>query len=168
MRKRKMRLLPENFVLDLDGVLTDGKFFYTSEGKLMKTFGVDDHDCLNLLKQILHVEVVTADSSGFKISEKRVKEDMGLEINLVSATQRLEWIANKFDLEKTIYMGDGVFDYLVFRKVFYSIAPANALAFVKKQADFVTENVGGERAVAEACLHILEKYFKDRTHKLFA
>ena len=168
MLKRKIRKRPENFVLDLDGVLTDGKFLYTTEGKFMKTFGADDHDCLNLLKQILHIEVVTADSSGFKISEKRIREDMGLEISLVSATERLEWIANRFDLEKTIYMGDGVFDYLVFRKVFYSIAPANALAFVKKQADFVTENVGGERAVAEACLHILKKYFVDRERELFA
>jgi 3-deoxy-D-manno-octulosonate 8-phosphate phosphatase (KDO 8-P phosphatase) len=168
MIKYRRRKLPENFILDLDGVLTDGKFIYTAEGKFMKTFGADDHDCLNLLKQILHIEVVTADSRGFDVSKKRVRDDMGLEINLVSATHRLEWISNRFDLEKTIYMGDGVFDYLVFREVFYSIAPANALEFIRKQANFVTENVGGERAVAEACLHILKKYFVDRERELFA
>ncbi len=168
MLKRKKSPLPEYFILDLDGVLTDGKFYYTNEGKFLKAFGADDHDCLNFLKQFLHIEVVTADSRGFEISQKRIRDDMGIEINLVSASQRPDWIANKFDLEKTIYMGDGVFDYLVFRRVRYSIAPANALRFIKRQADHVTKNAGGDKAVAEACLHILEKFFADRKEKFFA
>ena len=30
---------PRYFVIDVDGVLTDGKFYYTTEGKVMKKFG---------------------------------------------------------------------------------------------------------------------------------
>jgi 3-deoxy-D-manno-octulosonate 8-phosphate phosphatase (KDO 8-P phosphatase) len=55
---------------------------------------------------------------------------------------------------------NGILDYLVFSKVMYSIAPANALRSTKIKANYVTENSGGERAVAEACIHILGKFFK--------
>jgi 3-deoxy-D-manno-octulosonate 8-phosphate phosphatase (KDO 8-P phosphatase) len=164
MFKRTDKTTPRYFVLDLDGVFTDGKFYYSEDGKYMKVFGPDDHDCIKILKQFMIIHVVTADSKGFKISEKRINEDMGLEIDLVSAIDRADWVAQKFDLEKTIYMGDGVLDHLVFDKVFYSIAPSNAMRSTKNKASFVTENSGGNRAVAEACMHILHKFLPNINH----
>jgi len=121
------KIVPEFFVLDLDGVFTDGKFYYSQDGKNMKVFGADDHDCLNVLKGFMKIHVVTADLKGFEISKKRINLDMGLDIDLVDASSRFEWLSNNFYLAKTIYMGDGFFDPLVFREVFYSIAPENAL-----------------------------------------
>jgi 3-deoxy-D-manno-octulosonate 8-phosphate phosphatase (KDO 8-P phosphatase) len=56
-------------------------------------------------------------------------------------------------------MGDGIFDHYVMKKVGYSIAPANADKLAKQHANFITERSGGDRSVAEACLHILEKFF---------
>ena len=41
------------FILDVDGVLTSGNFFYTHKGKVMKVFGPDDNDALSLLKPYL-------------------------------------------------------------------------------------------------------------------
>ena len=166
MFDKKNSRVPENFVLDLDGVFTDGKFYYNVDGKYMKAFSVDDHDCLSILNKFMKIQVVTADSKGFQIARKRVQEDMNIDLELVSATERSLWLANKYDLQKTIYMGDGVLDYLVFDKVFYSIAPANALRTTRKRASFVTENSGGDRAVAEACLHILKKFFPTQNHIL--
>jgi 3-deoxy-D-manno-octulosonate 8-phosphate phosphatase (KDO 8-P phosphatase) len=161
MIRKQNRIKPKNFVLDLDGVFTDGKFYYTSEGKYMKAFGADDHDGLLILSKLLNIHVVTADTKGFEISKKRIQHDMGLKIDIVSATERPSWINQRFNVNETIYMGDGIFDHLVFSEVFYSISPSNALDFTKTKADFVTKNSGGERAVAEACLHILNKFFKD-------
>ena len=57
-------------------------------------------------------------------------------------------------------MGDGIFDHYVMREVGYSIAPSNGDPFTKKTANFVTERSGGNRSVAEACLHILDKFFE--------
>ena len=57
-------------------------------------------------------------------------------------------------------MGDGIFDHYVMRQIGYAIAPANADMLAKKHANYVTERSGGDRAVAEACLHILEKFFQ--------
>ena len=77
----------------------------------------------------------------------------------VSTVKRIDWIKDKYNCEKVIYMGDGIFDHYVMREVAYSIAPANADFFTKKTANYVTERRGGDRSVAEACLHILDKFF---------
>jgi len=41
---------PTCFILDVDGVMTTGHFFYSAKGKAMKIFGPDDNDGLSLLK----------------------------------------------------------------------------------------------------------------------
>ena len=46
------------------------------------------------------------------------------------------------------------------KEVGYSIAPSNSDPNAQKYASYVTQRSGGNRAVAEACLHLLEKFFK--------
>jgi 3-deoxy-D-manno-octulosonate 8-phosphate phosphatase (KDO 8-P phosphatase) len=150
---------PTVFILDVDGVMTTGQFFYTSEGKVMKVFGADDNDGLSLLNAHLEIRFITGDKNGFPISKKRIVDDMGFELDLVSTVRRADWIAERYPLETVIYMGDGIFDHYVMSKVGYSIAPANADKNAKCHASFITERTGGDRAVAEASLHILEKFF---------
>lgn len=149
------------FLLDVDGVLTTGNFFYTKEGKVMKVFGPDDNDGLSLLKPHIEIRFVTGDRKGLEISRKRIVEDMGFELDLVSTIKRIEWIRERYSPEKVIYMGDGIFDHYVMKKVGYSIAPANADPLALKFADYVTMRAGGDRAVAEACLHIMGKFFNN-------
>jgi 3-deoxy-D-manno-octulosonate 8-phosphate phosphatase (KDO 8-P phosphatase) len=57
-------------------------------------------------------------------------------------------------------MGDGIFDHYVFSQVGYSIAPANADTHCLKKAHFTTQREGANRAVVEACLHILDRFFE--------
>ena len=57
-------------------------------------------------------------------------------------------------------MGDGIFDHYVMRAVKYSIAPANSDPNAKLYADYITQRKGGDRAVSEAALHLLEKFFQ--------
>lgn len=151
---------PRVFVLDVDGVLTTGQFFYSAEGKVMKVFGPDDNDGLSLLKDLMEIRFVTGDKKGFPISKKRIADDMGFQLDIVSTIRRVDWIAERYPLESVIYMGDGIFDHYVMAKVAYSIAPANADKTAKRHASFITERAGGDRAVAEASLHILEKFFE--------
>jgi len=158
--------VPEVFVLDVDGVLTTGHFVYTSSGKAMKIFGPDDNDGLALLSGKIKVLFVTGDKKGFPISKRRVVDDMGFNLELVSTINRVEWIAERFSLNSVIYMGDGIFDHLVLSKVGYGIAPANADKRAKECASYVTERSGGDRAVAEACLHVLEKFFAPYDRRL--
>ena len=151
---------PKFFLLDVDGVMTTGQFFYSEEGKLLKTFGPDDHDALSLLKPYLDIRFITGDKKGFKISQKRIVEDMKFKLDLVSTVKRIDWIREKYNCKDVIYMGDGIFDHYVMREVAYSIAPSNGDFFTKKTANYVTKRSGGDRSVAEACLHILDKFFE--------
>jgi 3-deoxy-D-manno-octulosonate 8-phosphate phosphatase (KDO 8-P phosphatase) len=151
---------PANFIFDVDGVFTDGKFHYTADGKVMKTYGDADADALSLVKDAMHIHMVSGDKRGFAITKKRIVDDMEYPLDLVSTFERIDWIKERFDPTVTIYMGDGIFDPLVFKHIAYSIAPANAFSHTKTAADFVTNARGGEGAVAEAVLHVLEKFFE--------
>ena len=150
---------PEIFILDVDGVMTTGSFFYTSEGKYMKSFGPDDNDGLSVLKNYLDIRFVTGDRKGYPISKKRITDDMKYPLDLVSTIKRIDWIKERYELDKVIYMGDGIFDHYVMKEVGYSIAPLDSDFNALKYCDFKTKRKGGNRAVAEACLHIMEKFF---------
>jgi len=160
LKKLPKKIRPKTFILDVDGVLNTGQFLYSKTGKVMKIFGPDDNDALSLLKPYLKILFVSGDRKGFPITKKRIVDDMKFDLHLVSTIKRIDWIKKHFSPETVIYMGDGIFDHYVFRKIGYSIAPANADEYTKKSADYVTKRNGGDRAVAEACLHIMEKFFE--------
>ncbi len=151
---------PIVFILDVDGVMTTGHFLYTQHGKVMKIFGPDDNDALSLLRSNLEIRFVTGDKKGFPISKKRIVDDMGFDLDIVSTIKRIDWIEKRYPLESVIYMGDGIFDHYVMRHVGYSIAPANSDSNAKQFASYVTKRNGGDRAVAEASIHIMEKFFE--------
>ena len=149
----------KTFVIDVDGVMTDGRMWYSSEGKMFKAFGPDDHDALGMLRGLIDIHFITADAIGFSISYRRIVKDMRAILHLVTLQSRAEWIEGSFALKETIYMGDGILDPPVFEKVGYSICPADGFYLAREKANFVTQSKGGQRAVAEACIHIKEKFF---------
>lgn len=155
----KKSTLPKVLIIDVDGVMTTGELCYTKEGKTMKIFGPDDHDALSLLKKYIEIRFVTGDKSGFKISQHRIVKDMKFKLDLVSTIKRVEWISKRYRLNEVIYIGDGIFDHYVFKKIGYSIATNNADFLAKKTSNYTTKRNGGDRAVAEACLHILKTFF---------
>ena len=144
------------FVLDVDGVLTDGGFWYDETGKVLKRFGPDDSDALAMLRDLVEVRFVSADHRGFPITRRRI-EDMGYTLDLVPSSERLDWIADRWPVEQTVYMGDGILDPPILAAVGYGIVPANGDAAARVVANLVTERGGGDRAVAEACLHLIER-----------
>ena len=150
---------PKVFILDVDGVLTDGGFYYSSEGKVMKKFGADDSDALSLLKPYIEIVFVTGDKRGFSISQKRI-EDMHFKLVLDSTIKRINWIKEHYQANEVIYMGDGIFDHYVMKEVGYSISTSDGDMYAQRYANYITKRKGGKRAVAEACLHILEKFFE--------
>jgi 3-deoxy-D-manno-octulosonate 8-phosphate phosphatase (KDO 8-P phosphatase) len=161
----KKKINPRYFILDVDGVLTDGSMIYDSFGKKFKIFGPDDNDSLQILKKFIKIYFVSGDKEGFAISEKRVHH-MNFDIFYVPALQREKWIDKKFGLKNCIYMGDGIFDHLVMRKTYYSIAPNNSLNHILKIANYVTIRSGGQRAVAEASIHVLKKFFNIKINNI--
>ncbi len=148
------------FLLDVDGVMTTGQFIYSEKGKIFKIFGPHDSDGLKLIKDLINIEFLTADRRGFEISKKRISHDLGFKIHLVDEKKRMEFVKKKYGFRNTIYMGDGIFDSYILKKVKYGIAPKNARIEAKKNANFITQSNSGEGAVLDASIHILKKFLK--------
>jgi len=148
------------FVLDFDGILTNGKMYYTKDGKTMKCIGCDDWDLLKELSTIIAVNVISADWRGFPITLKRVEEEMKLELDLVkgNGVERWNWIKKKYPVQEIIFMGDSFSDWYSLKNADLGITVIDALDYVKNCSDVVINRRGGDRAVAEAVLYISEKY----------
>lgn len=149
----------ELIVFDVDGVMTDGRFDYSAEGKQLKSFGPDDADALKLLTAVAPVVFVSADRRGFPITERRIAGDMGHEVQLVSSGGRIDWMADRAPLDRIAYMGDSFTDIPVLKEVDVGITTADALPGVRQAATYVTRRRGGDRAVAEACFYLLVEQF---------
>lgn len=151
------------FILDVDGVMTTGQFIYTADGKIAKIFGAHDNDGLQLVDDLIQIRFITADKRGFEISHKRIVDDMGYPLDLVSAEDRDAYIA-QLGYNEVVFMADGYYDAPIMEKVGLSFAPANARAEAKASADYVTPSKSAEGAVLDACLYLRDVltrgYFK--------
>ncbi len=149
----------ENFFIDVDGVMTKVFFAYSKFGKKQKFFSADDSEAVKILSKHINIHFVTADFRGYKISRRRIEKDMGQKLSLVPAQSRLEWLS-KFDLpENIIYMGDSFLDIDIMKAIGYGVTVNDASVMLKPYCGYITESKGGERAVSEACFHVLEKFF---------
>ena len=147
-----------NLIIDVDGVMTTGQFLYSSKGKEYKLFGAHDADGLKLIKDKVNLLFITSDKKGFTISRRRIK-DMGYEIKLITEGDRYKYIKENFGFEKTIYIGDGIFDALLIKDCLFGIAPVNARIEAKKWADYITPSKSAEGAVCDACIRINKIFF---------
>lgn len=153
------------FVLDCDGVFTDGTFHYNSEGKCEKVFGPDDADALKLIKDKVNIVICSADHRGFPITKKRIN-DMGFELTQVKSKERLQWIKDNCKDSVVAYMGDSFQDAPIFKGVDIGIATADSSIVAKAYAKYVTQCKGGNRAVAEAVFYLAYTWFNQSPEAL--
>ena len=144
------------FALDVDGVLTDGKFLWDKDGnKVYKEFGPDDADALKILSKYIKIIFFSKDKKGFEISKSRVSH-MGFEIFYMNTEERTEYLKQTYGLDNVIYMGDSFIDAPLLKSCAFGIATETSSFLAKHLADYVTTTGGGERAVAEAVFWIMK------------
>lgn len=158
-RAKKIKI----FLMDVDGVLTDGKMYYLpGKGRGMvefKAFHSLDGIGLRLLNQfgIITGVITGRESPG---TEERAKNlGMGYAYQgFLSKLEPLRRILSDTGLrpENVAYMGDDWTDIPVLKKAGLACAPANALDEVKRAAHLVTAKEGGLGAVREVCDFILK------------
>jgi 3-deoxy-D-manno-octulosonate 8-phosphate phosphatase (KDO 8-P phosphatase) len=150
----------KHLVLDIDGVLTTGHFYYSEDGKMFKVFGPHDRDGIKLAESLgLTIDFITADASGFNIAYARIVTDWGfdlMQLTLVSEGKRMAWLEKKFNLDEVAYMGDGIHDAPLLSAVAVGIAPNSARREAKLAANYVTESNAGSGAVLDAVLILQE------------
>lgn len=155
-RVSNLRLL----LLDVDGVLTDGRLFYLEDGERVKVFNVHDGLGIKLLQNI-KVDVGIISGRESEALKNRLLE-LGIDkekifMGRVRKREILENISREYKLEfsQIGFIGDDYVDIPVMRLVGFPVAVSNAYEEVKKFASYITTVRGGEGAVREVAELIL-------------
>ena len=146
-------------ILDVDGVMTDGKIIMDSEGRELKNFNVrDGHGLVMIQRYGIQVAILTGRNSD--VVEHRARDLNIKEVYQGALNKKavFEQILKKNNLlpVNTAFMGDDIVDIPVLKQVGFSVAVADAADVVKKCVNYVTKNNGGQGAVREICELILE------------
>ena len=154
-RLARVRLL----ILDVDGVMTDGRIILDGQGEETKNFHVRDGQGLNLLIRA-GIEVVIISGRQSRAVEHRAKELGIREVyqGVKNKVRVLEELIQRKGLEKeqVCCVGDDLPDLPLFREVGISIAVADAVPELLDAATFITKKRGGKGAVREVCEWILK------------
>lgn len=145
-------------IFDVDGVLTDGKIYFTEDGSEYKAF--HSHDGMGmkmLLRSNIDIAIITARNS--KLVAKRMSE-LGVKYVYQGQENKLlayEALKEKLNLndDEIAYTGDDLNDLGLIRRSGLGIAVANASPIVHAHANWCTTRSGGAGAVREVCEFIL-------------
>lgn len=157
------------FIMDVDGTLTDGKIYISTNGELFKAFHVKDGYGIRSLLPTYGIEPVIITGRNSEIVEKRAAE---LNINyLFQGISNKKETLDAFLRQKSIkdhcdytyancsYIGDDIPDLscmTVIKGAGGIIAcPANAIQAIKDIADFISQYPAGEGAVRETIEYLL-------------
>lgn len=142
----------ELVLLDVDGVLTDGRLYYGASGEMLKVFHVHDGLGIRLLEQSgIAVGIITARESAAltaRLAELRLSHIRCGRGDKLCAYEELRRELALRD-EQIAYVGDDIIDLPVLRRVGLACAVANAHPLVKAEAHFITVAHGGRGAVRE-------------------
>jgi len=139
-------------ILDVDGVLTDGKIILDANGTEYKSF--DAHDGYGIARAREHgIQFAIISGRESKTTDHRAKR-LKIENVYQNAFDKVSaylQVKKKYRLrdEEVCFIGDDEFDLPLLQIVGVSVAPANAMPLVKKQVHYVTKNSGGRGAVRE-------------------
>ncbi len=154
-RSCKIRCL----LLDMDGVLTDGKLHFTGKGDEFKTFDVQDgHGIAMAQRAGLTIGFISGRPS--KATARRAA-DLHVKIVMQNGVNKMEMVEqvkrqHGFTNTEIAFVGDELVDLPVLRRVGLAVAVPNAVNEVKQIAHYVTKRHGGDGAVREVIEMILK------------
>lgn len=153
-RLRSLRLL----VLDVDGVLTDGGLWTTESGEVIKRFDVRDGLGIRLLQQAgLEVAWLSGGKSG--ATEQRARY-LGIRHVLTGVGDKPAALATLqgqlgVSAAESAFVGDDLNDLAVRPAIGLLLCPADAVAPLRRRADWVLDRNGGDGAVRRLAEEIL-------------
>lgn len=148
----------ELMVFDVDGVLTEGEIIYTDAGVEAKAFDVKDGLGIRVASDAgLGVALMTGRTS--QVVQRRARDlriaDVLQRVGDKAAALRQYAEEREIPLERVAFMGDDLNDREAMRLAGVGIAPADAAAEIREEADLVTDAPGGRGAAREAVEAVL-------------
>ncbi len=147
-------------LLDVDGVLTDGRIILDNQGNELKAFHVRDGHGIKLAQKAgIVIGIITGRKS--EVVNIRARE-LGITEVHQGAHEKIviyDQILKKYGFRdaEVAYMGDDIVDLAIFKRVGLAVAVADADPAVKPFSDMVTRASGGRGAVRELINLILKK-----------
>lgn len=146
-------------VFDVDGVMSDGKVTYTSDGAELKSFNIKDGVGI---KRVQRAGIQTAIITG-RVSpmvERRATE-LGIHYLIQGREDKLAALEEllgslEIDLQSVAYMGDDLPDLDAIVGVGIGACPADAVPAVRAEADWIASLNGGAGCVRELCDYLLD------------
>ena len=139
-------------LLDVDGVLTDGRIGLLPDGGEIKYFSIYDGLAIQMAQQ---VGIEVGFISGRKSREVMVRgEELGVEVIIQGSVDKVKDVEKLLEIknlgqEELAYVGDDLPDIPLLKRVGFSAAPRNAAELVKYHVHYVTRTAGGDGAVRE-------------------
>jgi len=143
----------ELLVLDVDGVLTDGRIVYAGAGEEIKAFHVRDGSGIRLWQNAgKRAAIITGRTT---LAVARRAAELGIDLVIQGAADKRVALRSILDTtglrpEQAAGIGDDLPDLPILRAVGLALAVADACAEVRHAAHFVTQAPGGGGAVREA------------------
>ena len=140
-RARGIRLL----ILDVDGVLTDGRLYFDAKGETLKVFHVRDGHGIKMAQRG-GIEVALVSGRRSDAAFHRARE--------LGVTRFYEGVRDKAAILEELQaaaVGDELVDLPLFHRVGLGVAVADAVPEVRAAAHWVTILPGGQGAVREVC-----------------
>ena len=139
--------------MDCDGVLTDGRLYFSSNGESMKVFDVQDGQGLALWHRAGFRSGIISGRGAREIIQRRA-EELGVEFVYTASSDKFSdfekiLAAAGVTAEETAFVGDDVGDIELMQRVGFPIAVKNAVEETKNAAKYVTKKKGGRGAIRE-------------------
>jgi len=154
-KAKKIKLL----ILDVDGVLTDGRIIYNSKGEDSKFFDVKDGLGVYLLKRA-GIPTILITARGSKAIRPRARDMQVEEVfeDIENKRKILDKILKRYKVNTSqiCFVGDDLVDFSIMKRVGLSVAVKNACPEIKKISHYVTKREGGRGAVREISEIILK------------
>jgi 3-deoxy-D-manno-octulosonate 8-phosphate phosphatase (KDO 8-P phosphatase) len=166
-KAKKIQLL----VLDVDGVMTDGKVYFSAQGDELKAFSIlDGQGIKTLLKNNIQVAIITGRTS--PLTARRAR-DLGIDFILQGREDKkiaLQELSDELNIvfDNIAYVGDDLPDLSAIISSGLGVTVPNGHFFVKQHADYCTNLAGGQGAVREVCDLILDaQALLESTHEAY-
>jgi 3-deoxy-D-manno-octulosonate 8-phosphate phosphatase (KDO 8-P phosphatase) len=139
-------------VLDVDGILTDGRLHFTEQGEEHKIFHSRDGHGIKMAQKIgIEVAIISGRASP---ALRHRAENLGIAHCLIGVKDKgaaLETLAQTLGitLQECAVMGDDVIDLPMLNRAGVSVTVADAPALIRARVNWVTRLPGGQGAVRE-------------------
>ena len=153
-------------ILDVDGILTDGKLYFEHAGNELKAFNTRDGMGMKALQRSgIEVAVITGRKSAavaHRMTQLGIRHVyQGREDKLNAFLNLLELTG--LDARQVCFAGDDWIDLPVLSRAGLAVAVADAEERVKQQVHWITNRKGGDAAVREICNLLLTAQEKEQT-----